>query len=147
MKRIFKVALLLPAIWMAATVGIGSTLPEQDEGSEGELASDSATLSMVELGAFTFPVEQPRHVTYLVTRMAAGFEDEDLADYHSDPEQVVRLRSAVFDAVLNIRPDAVTGDIDVVSLQERIERHLTERLPALATVEVRVLGTQDVPRR
>ncbi|MCU4654341.1 hypothetical protein N8I71_15985 [Roseibacterium sp. SDUM158016] len=147
MKRTFKMALLLPAICLAATIGVGSTLPEGSEVAIDGAPSDSAAFSMVDLGAFTFPVEQPRHVTYFVTQMSAGFAEEEQAEYHSSAEQVVRLRNAIFDAVFGIRPDAVTGDVDLVVLQDRIERHLSERLPALAMVEIRVLGVQDVPHR
>ena len=147
MRRIYMMALLLLAICLAATVGVGSTLSEEDGGIPGDVAAEGTSLSMVELGAFPFQVEQPRHVTYLVARMAAGFAETEQADFHSSPAQIVRLRNEIFDAVFSIRADAVTGEVDAASLQDRIERYLTRHLPALAMVEVQVLGMQDVPRR
>jgi hypothetical protein len=147
MRRLYKVALIVPALCLAAGIGAGSVLPERDGRAAEASAPAADALSMVNLGAFTFHVEQPRHVTYVVTRMAAGFADEQMAEQHSEAEKVVRLRDAVFDAVLDIRPDAVTGEVDLAALQARVERRLAERLPDLAMVEVRVLGTQDVPRR
>ena len=79
--------------------------------------------------------------------MALSFDDAEAADYYSLAKRVVRLRDSVFDALLGIRVDAVTGELNIEVLQDRVERQLAQRLSQPASIEVRVLGTQDVPRR
>ncbi len=143
MRPNFKSVLIVPVLCLAASFAEAASPSDQDE----DPAADLSAPSLVELGAFTFQIEQPRHVTYVVTRMALSFDDAEAADYYSLAERVVRLRDSVFDALLGIRVDAVTGELNIEVLQDRVERQLAQRLSQPASIEVRVLGTQDVPRR
>jgi hypothetical protein len=79
--------------------------------------------------------------------MSAVFDDEDTASYHALPENAVRLRDAVFDAVLDARPDPITGEVDAAAVKARVERLLSERLPELTSIEVDLIHSTQVPRR
>ncbi|MDG4648655.1 hypothetical protein P6F26_09365 [Roseibacterium sp. SDUM158017] len=145
------IAFSVPVLCLIAGIGAGNVLPQGAAGDDLE-AGAPQTLGTVEvaslsLGSFTFPVEQPRHVTYVVARLSAGFAGEDAALHHSEPENLVRLRDAVFDAVLDARTDAATGEVDLEALSARLERTLSGRMPELVSIDVSLLGTRDVPRR
>jgi hypothetical protein len=140
MRRKVKIALIVPALCLVARIGAGSIQPEEPA------APADAAYATVNLGAFTFPVEQPRHVTYVVARLSARFADQGLAELNGDPENVVRLRDAVFDVILDARPEAATGDVDIDALTGQLERTLSARLPDLASVDLELLGTRNVPR-
>jgi hypothetical protein len=145
MQRRWKIALIVPALILMAGIGAGSVVPDEAEVSGYETMAPA--VEAVRLGAFTFAVDQPRHITYVVTRMSAVFDDEDTASYHALPENAVRLRDAVFDAVLDARPDPITGEVDAAAVKARVERLLSERLPELTSIEVDLIHSTQVPRR
>jgi hypothetical protein len=144
MQRRYKIALAVPALCLVAGIGAGSVTPDAPA---PEAPAETVEPAILELGAFTFHIEQPHHTTYVVTRMSAVFTDGAAAELHATPETVVRLRNAVFDAVLDVRPSAITGDVDLDALSERLGRTLTNEVPDIVSIDVNLLGSQDVPRR
>jgi hypothetical protein len=145
MSALFRLSVLLPLLLLLAG-GVGGAHAATESGEVAPDAQDETGYSLIELGAFTVPVQQPHHVTYFVTRVVVGFSDSQTAQYYAEADRLVRLRHIVFEAVFNIRPDAVTGDLRIDMLQTRIERQLSTRLRDLAVVQLQVLGVHDVSR-
>jgi hypothetical protein len=145
MSALFRLSVLLPLLLLLAG-GVGGAHAATDSTEVAPDAQDVTGYSLIELGAFTVPVQQPHHVTYFVTRVVVGFSDSQTAQYYAEADRLVRLRHIVFEAVFNIRPDAVTGDLRIDMLQTRIERQLSTRLRDLAVVQLQVLGVHDVSR-
>jgi hypothetical protein len=146
MRAFFSLAAVLPLLLVLLVGGVGSAQAASNAGDVPPDAQVDHGSSLIELGAFTVPVQQPHHVTYFVTRVVVGFSDAQAAQYYAEADRLVRLRHIVFEAVFDIRPDAVTGELRIDMLQTRIERQLSTRLRDLTVVQLQMLGVHDVPR-
>jgi hypothetical protein len=146
MSAFSRLAVVSSLLLMVLVGVVGSAQAASDAGDVASNAQEDREPSLIELGAFTVPVQQPHHITYFVARVVVGFSDAQTAEYYAEADRLVRLRHIVLEAVFNIRPDAVTGDLRVGMLQTRIERQLSTRLRDLSVVQLQVLGVHNVPR-